>query len=431
MRFLAPVEFVRLNENMASYQRRTDDLLRLKTRQLILQNVNGTYPGAGSMLYIADSNGTLGNASSITADASGNLSAITLGLQNPETFYRIPTVDPNTVTLPVLANSTNVLINSYNSLLTYLYDRNLINLENADISGESYGSLFATSNVPAGTTLITSSDYGLTWTTVAHNLLLTKIKRFFWNEAVKLWFAVGSNGIQTSGDGISWNPIITGLPNFPFQDIDANNDVMFTGLLGQPGQEQHLWFSYNNGTTWTKTAHATLSVNSIYWDGVRSFMFCLTDGNNRGRVFQSFSNDPKNWYPRGYITTWNSVNDIVDDGYTYVICGEPILGTGSGRKSLSYSYGDNNSWGWIDCSGDLFAEAQMIMDVRGCRSHIMGRFSYAVVTMKRQDGLLSQVRTGLRGLMLTPLRHSRNTVQKSRGLSINLLRWGRIRGQPR
>ena len=57
---------------MASNQRRTDDLLRLKTRGLIYQNIDGTYPVLGAASYIADSSGTVG-WSPLGIDASGNL----------------------------------------------------------------------------------------------------------------------------------------------------------------------------------------------------------------------------------------------------------------------------------------------------------------------------------------------------------------------
>jgi hypothetical protein len=58
---------------MASKQRRIDDLLRLKTRGLIYQNVDGTYPEQGSVAYItSDISGNIG-FSGITIDASNNV----------------------------------------------------------------------------------------------------------------------------------------------------------------------------------------------------------------------------------------------------------------------------------------------------------------------------------------------------------------------
>lgn len=59
---------------MASYLTRTDYLQRLKTREFILQNPNGSYPAPGTVPYFSDASGTFG-PSSVTLDASGNLSA--------------------------------------------------------------------------------------------------------------------------------------------------------------------------------------------------------------------------------------------------------------------------------------------------------------------------------------------------------------------
>jgi len=45
---------------MASNQRRTDDLLRLKTRGLIYQNPDGSYPAADAVPFVTDASGTIG-----------------------------------------------------------------------------------------------------------------------------------------------------------------------------------------------------------------------------------------------------------------------------------------------------------------------------------------------------------------------------------
>jgi len=57
---------------MASNQRRTDDLLRLKTRGLIYQNPDGTYPAVGSVPFMAETDGTVG-WSSVTIETNGSM----------------------------------------------------------------------------------------------------------------------------------------------------------------------------------------------------------------------------------------------------------------------------------------------------------------------------------------------------------------------
>ena len=56
---------------MSSFQQRTDDLYRLKTRNLVYQNADGSYPMKGSIGYVTNTVGTVG-WSDVTTDSSGN-----------------------------------------------------------------------------------------------------------------------------------------------------------------------------------------------------------------------------------------------------------------------------------------------------------------------------------------------------------------------
>jgi len=64
---------------MASYLKRTDYLQRLKTRELIYQDVSGAYPIQGAVGYFVDASGTFGT-STVTIDSSGTLNASTIAL---------------------------------------------------------------------------------------------------------------------------------------------------------------------------------------------------------------------------------------------------------------------------------------------------------------------------------------------------------------
>jgi hypothetical protein len=55
-----------------SFQRRTDDLYLLKTRNLVFENVDGTFPVKGALAYTTNKVGAVG-FSTVTADAAGNL----------------------------------------------------------------------------------------------------------------------------------------------------------------------------------------------------------------------------------------------------------------------------------------------------------------------------------------------------------------------
>ena len=56
---------------MSSFQQRTDDLYRLKTRNLVYQNTDGSYPMKGSIGYVTNTVGAVG-WSDVTTDSSGN-----------------------------------------------------------------------------------------------------------------------------------------------------------------------------------------------------------------------------------------------------------------------------------------------------------------------------------------------------------------------
>lgn len=57
---------------MASHLRRTEDLQRLKTRELVYQYTDGTFPTQNAIAYVTDTQGTIG-FSSATIDPSGSI----------------------------------------------------------------------------------------------------------------------------------------------------------------------------------------------------------------------------------------------------------------------------------------------------------------------------------------------------------------------
>jgi hypothetical protein len=106
---------------MASFQQRTDDLYRLKTRNLVYQNVDGSYPGKGAIAFAKDTVGSV-SWSPVTADASGNLTVpgtTSLG------FNGSVTVDGVTGILNA-ANNVNVQGNLNTAAMT----TNALNLSN-------------------------------------------------------------------------------------------------------------------------------------------------------------------------------------------------------------------------------------------------------------------------------------------------------------
>ena len=103
---------------MASHQRRTEDLLRLKTRGLVYQNVDGSYPAEGTVPFVADTSGTISfttGPASVTIDASGNMTVpgdltvdgmtnINISVQNLDLLGVCPTISSTSSVSLIPAN---------------------------------------------------------------------------------------------------------------------------------------------------------------------------------------------------------------------------------------------------------------------------------------------------------------------------------------
>ena len=84
-----------------SFQRRTEDLYMLKTRNLVYQDVIGTYPTQGAMGYVTNTVGSVGWSSAVTTNPEGDLTVkgtTTLGANG------VITVDGGTGNLTTTGN---------------------------------------------------------------------------------------------------------------------------------------------------------------------------------------------------------------------------------------------------------------------------------------------------------------------------------------
>jgi cytoskeletal protein CcmA (bactofilin family) len=108
-----------------SGSRRTEDLHTLRTRQLILQNQDGTYPERDSLLYVDSSNGSI-RASSIKVAEGGTI----LIVENLESIGiakfggRVEISGDTTMSNAIISNTLSVLDHTY--------------LQDVDISGSVY-----------------------------------------------------------------------------------------------------------------------------------------------------------------------------------------------------------------------------------------------------------------------------------------------------
>ena len=91
---------------MASYLKRTDYLQRLKTRELIYQDVSGAYPVQGAVGYFVDASGTFGT-STVTIDSSGNMAASTLTVGTGDGVGSAPAIVANG---DIRVNSANLYV---------------------------------------------------------------------------------------------------------------------------------------------------------------------------------------------------------------------------------------------------------------------------------------------------------------------------------
>lgn len=108
-----------------SGSRRTEDFHTLRTRQLILQNQDGTYPEQGSLLYFDSSNGIVKGSSIKIAEGGTVLIVETLESTGIAQFGGGMQVDG-------LTSMTNVQVSSTMSVLDHTY------LQDVDISGSLF-----------------------------------------------------------------------------------------------------------------------------------------------------------------------------------------------------------------------------------------------------------------------------------------------------
>jgi len=86
--------------------KRTDVLQRLKTRELIYQDISGVYPVQGAVGYFVDASGTFGT-STVTIDGSGNMAASTLTVGTGDGVGSAPAIIANG---DIRVNSANLYV---------------------------------------------------------------------------------------------------------------------------------------------------------------------------------------------------------------------------------------------------------------------------------------------------------------------------------
>ena len=119
---------------MSSFQQRTDDLYRLKTRNLIFQNVDGTFPAKGNVAFTKDTVGSLG-WSSIVLDNAGGLTVpgnVSLGdgsvtvdttTRQLSANYGLGVVGGIT-TDAITSNNVSFISQASSSIISNMYDTN-------------------------------------------------------------------------------------------------------------------------------------------------------------------------------------------------------------------------------------------------------------------------------------------------------------------
>ncbi len=103
---------------MASNLRRTDDLHRLKVRELVLQDKGGKYPTDGGIPYISNTTGLVAVSSGATVDDAGNMITDTLVVGNEDNIGNSLEVNGNASVLGPGA-SRGILSTDYLNLVSH------------------------------------------------------------------------------------------------------------------------------------------------------------------------------------------------------------------------------------------------------------------------------------------------------------------------
>jgi len=395
--------------------RRTDDMHSIKTRAIVLQNANGSFPAYRSVLAVADNRGHVLPTKDLVVDSlvCASFSANFLGTTTTPVIQlnvtdlsaenmsvgnlKVTNLSINNLTIPcapfmsllnVNATSTNQLIYSYNTLLKYLDSIGIINIPKFPLT-----IILAASPGPINKLLVSISN-GESWNyidTVGRGFLDTT-GGIIWGNAQ--WFAIGNIGAssaiiytqQVYADNTVPTIWTRALPIAPYVFDGSGSDIMWNGQIYMAAFKQatHCIWTSSDGITWIPNPPTTppiTSANSVMWNGN---VWMLLANNSSGSLVYT-SPDGDNWTSRGLVGTMGAALSAAYDGTRWVVCGTRKIG----GSSIYYTYGDSENWEWTGVGGDVFNKSATSIAWSGITFVAVGEddVSSNIPIMYSQDGI--------------------------------------------
>ena len=357
--FVHPVQLLSMGalEGMSAL-RRSEDLLSLKTRRIVIQNEDSSYPPAGAVLAM-DPKGRGGTV--ITQDVSLNSVALmgqtTAGiltysdvsglLVNSEPISTLPAP----VSFDSVADSSNLsgLIESYNQLLAVLNGAVItVNLppsvtglvaapdiNTADLSWNSVGSGYTYTVDLCGSNLATDvsgTTYQLTSLAPATTYTASVSAH---NNSV---FSSLPTSVSFTTDGL---PVVSGL-------VVSNIDVTAASITWTSVGGSYTYNVYRGATFLANESGTSYSLTELTATTAYTISVRVTDGTNEGSpASNSFTTATPLTVTASAVTgtgatiSWNSAGS----GYLYnlqIVQGSTVIETLTGLTDLSYSVVDLN-----------------------------------------------------------------------------------------
>lgn len=355
--------------------RRTDNLHSIKTRDIVMQNSDGTFPARNSVLTVVDNNGHVRPSRTLALDSliCDTFSANFLGTTTPVTSFNAIdisaanisvdnfnitrlTVDSLAISsaismslLNVNATTTMQLIYSYNNLLRFLDSIGIVNIPKFPtttiLAGPSYS---------AGSLLSTTSN-GENWDTYIPVGYLNTTSGIVWGNGI--WVAVGTRGL--SGEIVyatntqyenTWS---SAQPVSPYVFDGSGEDIGWNGqiYIATFKNATHTIWTSSDGVIWspneTTISPPIISANRVLWTG--NIWTLVANDISSAIVYTGMDGD--NWTYHSRIEM-KSALDVAYNGTLWVVGGERIIG----NSSIYYSFGDVENWVWtaVDSSGAVF-----------------------------------------------------------------------------
>ena len=241
------------------------------------------------------------------------------------------------VFVPTLVSDT---LGGYNTKL------DLINMNDVYLTNTIPSRMLATYD---GANVITSTDYGQTWSVLntGGTFTLNKCTGIQWNGKIFVAVGTGPNTILTSPDGITWTPASNGFTG----GVPTGWDVVWTGRVWVAvGRSPDMALRSLDGKTWSPAITGLAGIGALFGISYsRGRLVAIGIQGGAGVICYS-DDDAKTWTLSGSNFAYAGYG-VVSNGDIWVAVGQAV---GAGGNTNTIMYSTDNALTWSLGTGTRF-----------------------------------------------------------------------------